>query len=636
MPDIHLLNQETIDKIAAGEIIERPSSVVKELVENAIDAKATAITVEIKDGGTSLIRITDNGCGIKSDQVSLAFLPHATSKINNANDLLSVKSLGFRGEALSSVCAVSQVELITKTGDEMLGTRFLIEGSKEISKDEIGAPNGSTFLIRNLFYNTPARGKFLKSNTTEGSYVNALMEHLAMSHPEISFKFISNGQTKLQTSGNSKSKDIIYQVYGRDITSHVLEIDDSCELFKVRGFIGKPEVSRGNRSYENYYINNRYSKSNIITRAIEEAYKNFMMQHQYPFCVLYFDFCDNLVDVNVHPTKMEVRFTEGEEIYDKIYNIIRRKLINREYIVDASVDKEDTKTKTENRFVSVEKAPEPFETKRLEKLREQVRLDSPYEKKYDYVPQRNTVRENTQFFDDNSTFHKSVDIEKPKKEEYIEPARNIEPTEQKTTYVQESFLSEEARKKHRVIGQVFKTYWLVEFDNKLYIIDQHAAHEKVLYEKNVKLFKEKTFTSQIVSPPYVVTLNAEEQSVLTENIDELEKLGFTIEHFGGMEYSVSSVPDNLYSLDVKQILVDFLDESAANAGTKTPDIIYDRLATMSCKAAIKGGDGISFAEAEKLIDSLLALENPYFCPHGRPTIISMTKYELEKKFKRII
>ncbi|MCR5468271.1 MAG: DNA mismatch repair endonuclease MutL, partial [Lachnospiraceae bacterium] len=383
MPNIHLLSQETIDKIAAGEIVERPASVVKELVENAIDAKSTAVTVEIKDGGTTFIRITDNGCGIKSDQISLAFLPHSTSKINDVNDLMSVSTLGFRGEALSSICAVSQVELITKTADSMLGVKYVIEGSKEISKDEIGAPDGTTFIIRNLFYNTPARAKFLKSNTTEGNYINTLMEHLAMSHPEISFKFISNGQTKLQTSGNSKSKDIIYQVFGRDITSNLIEIDKECDSFKVKGFIGKPVVSRGNRSYENYYINNRYSKSSIITKALEEAYKGFVMQHQYPFCVLYFDFYPNTVDVNVHPTKMEVRFTGGEEIYEKIYELIRESLEHREYIVDTPIVETKDIKKAEDRFISKETAPEPFEIKRIEKLKQEIRNTSPYERKYD-------------------------------------------------------------------------------------------------------------------------------------------------------------------------------------------------------------------------------------------------------------
>lgn len=618
MPDIHLLNQETIDKIAAGEIIERPSSVVKELVENSIDAGSTAITVEIKDGGTSLIRITDNGCGIKSDQVELAFTPHATSKINDVSDLMSVRSLGFRGEALSTVCAVSQVELITKTADDMLGIRYIIEGSIEKSKDEIGAPNGSTFLVRNLFYNTPARAKFLKSNTTEGSYVNALMEHLAMSHPEVSFKFISNGQIKLQTSGNSKSKDIVYQIFGRDITTQLIEIDEECELFKVKGFIGKPVINRGNRGYENYYINNRYSKSHIITKAIEEAYKNFIMQHQYPFCLLYFDFCDNLVDVNVHPTKMEVRFSEADAIYDKVYEIVRNKLMFKEHINETVISEPEKKKIVPD---ITYKQPEPFEIKRLQKIREEIRHESPYERKYEYEQKKTYLREEPAF---------TIPVE----ENHVQQPKTAVPVAENP--VQQTFLSEEAKKNHRIIGQVFKTYWLVEFDNKLYIIDQHAAHEKVLFERNVKMYKEKTFTSQIVSPPHVVSLNSEEIAVLTENEEALRSLGFAIEHFGGMEYTISAVPDNIYSLDVKQILLDFLDDSASNAGSKTPDVIYDRLATMSCKAAIKGGDEISLIEAERLIDELLTLENPYFCPHGRPTIISMTKYELEKKFKRIV
>jgi len=639
MPEIKLLTQDTIDKIAAGEIIERPSSVVKELVENAIDAKATAITVEIKDGGTSLIRITDNGCGIPTEQIEVAFLRHSTSKIENADDLMTVKSLGFRGEALSSISAVAQVELITKTQSELLGCRYIIEGSKEISKEDIGAPNGTTFLIKNLFFNTPARKKFLKSNTTEATYVNTLMEHLAMSHPEIAFKFITNGQTKLSTSGNTKSKDIIYQIFGRDITMSLLEVNHDNEFFSVNGYIGKPVVSRGNRGFENYYINNRYSKSNIITKGIEDGYKNYLMQHQYPFCVLYFDFKDNFVDVNVHPTKMEVRFSNQEEIYYSIKDIINNTLAGREHIVDVNLSDEDRKkTDIEDRFVTKERNPEPFEIKRLEKIREEIRKNSPYEKKYPDTKQSTYIPENTQPHNDNEAIKNIASAKKIDSIKDIGTAKNVSTINKNpgTEYVQQNFLSEISRKSHRIIGQIFNTYWLVEFENKLFIIDQHAAHEKVLYEQNVKKFNEKTYTSQYLSPPIIVTLNADEIHRLEENKNELERLGFNIECFGGLEYSISAIPDNLYNLDIKQILIDFLDDSDATGALKTPEIINDKLATMSCKAAIKGGMNISRIEAEHLIDELLSLENPYFCPHGRPTIISMTEYELEKKFKRII
>lgn len=642
MPEIHLLSQETIDKIAAGEVIERPSSVVKELVENSIDAGSTAITVEIRDGGTTFIRITDNGCGIEKSQVDLAFLRHSTSKIKSVEDLLSVSSLGFRGEALSSIAAVSQVELISKTAKDLTGIRYVLEGSKEISKEEIGAPNGTTFLVKNLFYNTPARRKFLKSNQTEGTYISTMMERLAFSHPEISFKFIVNGQVKMQTSGNSSSKDIIYQVFGRDITANIMELSGECELYKVHGFIGKPIVSRGNRNYENYYINKRYIKSNVIARAIEDAYKSFLMQHQYPFCVLYFEFDGELLDINVHPTKMELRFSQGDLIYKHLYQMIRERLMAQDHIVAVPVT--DRAPKLEK--VKVEAIPEPFEVKRLEKIKQQIRKDSPYERKYE---QRSEIKRP---LGKPFVYQKKPDqevekiFEKPLENSSLPEKQTVPvttpPVNDTISYVQEElsygekFLSADAKKNHRIIGQLFDTYWLIEFDHKLFIIDQHAAHEKVLYERMVKQLKTKEFTSQLVSPPIILSLNAQEAETLEKIQTELEVFGFKVESFGGKEYSVSAVPDNLFSLDPRQILIDLLDEADAINTAQPSELILEKIASMSCKAAVKGNSRLSRPEIETLIDELLELENPYFCPHGRPTIISMTKYEIEKKFKRIV
>ncbi|MDE6904208.1 MAG: DNA mismatch repair endonuclease MutL [Lachnospiraceae bacterium] len=612
MSRIAPLSQETIDKIAAGEVVERPSSVVKELVENSIDANASAITVEIKDGGISMIRITDNGEGIEKDQVPLAFLRHSTSKIKSVEDLLSVSSLGFRGEALSSIAAVSQVELITKTIAGFTGTRYVIEGSKEISFEEIGAPEGTTFIVRNLFYNTPARRKFLKTPQTEGGYIHALTQRLALSHPEISFKLIINNQTKLHTSGNNNPKDAIYQIYGREVTASLLEINQENSLFSVTGYIGKPEVSRGNRDFENYFINHRYIKSSLVAKSIEDAYKNFLMQHQYPFCVLYFTFEGEMLDVNVHPTKMELRFSQNEGIYQALYDCIRERLLNREHIRNISL--EETKGKTEEKPEKPkERPPEPFEKKRLmqEKVKEitaSIKKDSPYERKY---------REE----------QKPIDVPLKKQDvQYV----------QEEILYEEKFLSEHSKKFHKVIGQVFDTYWLVEFDGKLFIIDQHAAHEKVLYEKTLKILREKTFTSQMVSPPLVVSLDIREETALKEFERQLTDFGFDIRHFGGREYAISGVPGNLYSLDAKQVLLEILDGAGELHKSETPELVLEKIASMSCKAAVKGNHSLSFQEAKNLIEELLELENPYFCPHGRPTIISMTKYELEKKFRRIV
>lgn len=613
MAEIALLNQETIDKIAAGEVIERPSSVVKELVENSIDAKASAITVEIKDGGSSLIRITDNGCGIEQSQVPMAFLRHSTSKIRSVEDLLCVSSLGFRGEALSSIAAVSQVELITKTPPDLFGARYVIEGSKEKSFEEIGAPDGTTFLVRNLFYNTPARRKFLKTAQTEAGYVHALIERLALSRPDISFKFISNDQIKLQTSGNSSVKDVIYQVYGRDVAASLMELQEENGLFEVNGFLGTPAVSRGNRNFENYFINRRYIKSMLIAKSLEDAYKNFLMQHQYPFCVLYFSLDSKFLDVNVHPAKMELRFHQSGEIYQKLFACIREKLMQKEHIPSVAFGKDVRKKEKEKAVFVREKLPEPFEKKRLEKAASFVRKDSPYEPKY---PERKPLEPIVQ----------AKERQEKKQPDYIQEELSYEG----------KFLSEQARKQHKIIGQAFGTYWLVEYEEKLFMIDQHAAHEKVLYEKNLSAFKRKDFTAQLLSPPMILTLDPQREQAFIALKEQLFRIGFEIEPFGGKEYAVCGVPGNLFQLNVRQILLEILDSFDEIKKAETPDLVLEKIASMSCKAAVKGSHTLRRQEAETLISELLELDNPYFCPHGRPTMISMEKQELEKKFKRII
>lgn len=641
MPQIELLSQETIDKIAAGEVIERPSSVVKELVENAIDAGANMVTVEIKEGGISFIRISDNGCGIDKEQIPMAFLRHSTSKIRTVEDLMMVTSLGFRGEALSSIAAVSQVELITKTMNDFTGSRYQIEGSKEIGLEEIGAPDGTTFLVRNLFYNTPARKKFLKTAQTEGAYIHELMQHMILSHPDVAFKFIMNNQVKLQSSGNSNIKDIIYHIYGRDITSELLSITEKTELFKVEGFIGKPQISRGNRAYEIYFINGRYIKSNIIAKAIEDAYKPFMMQHQYPMTVLYFTIDASLLDINVHPSKMELRFANQQELYKQLVELITNKLMHKERIPEVPVkeDRKDASVKKETVIRPKQVMPEPFEKNRLDKIREAIRNDSPYEQKYEaQTAPKQTVREELAYHAKMCASQPQAQAEQPKHMEQpqLKPAQqpSIEP---QSSYVQGSFLDEKEMAKQKIIGQLFDTYWLVEYKDKLFIVDQHAAHEKVLYEKMRKQLAEKEFTSQAVSPPVVVTLSMREAEALKNYQEEFTRLGFEIEHFGGAEYSICSVPDNLYNTAPKDILLAVLGEISDGTGSmSTPDIILDRIATMSCKAAVKGNQQLSHLEMEQLMRELMTLENPYNCPHGRPTIIAMSKYEIEKKFKRIV
>lgn len=716
---IKVLDQNTINKIAAGEVIEKPSSVIKELVENSIDSGATAVTVEVKGGGLSFLRVTDNGAGIKKDEVKLAFLRHATSKLVTVEDLLSISSLGFRGEALASIAAVAQVEMITKTADDVTGLRYQIHGGKEISSEEIGAPGGTTIIVRNLFYNTPARKKFMKTDATETSYIYDLMCRICMSHPEISFKFIANGTDKLFTSGNGKLRDIIYHIYGRDITSNLLEINAENDYMKISGYIARPCISRGNRSFEGYYVNHRYIKSAVLTKAIEDAFRTFVMIHKFPFTEINFQVRPDLLDVNVHPTKMELKFANSQDIYSFTYNAIRETLLFKELIPDVAPGKNPKPETFKQRDVG--KAPEAFENKRREaivraeertvpqsqpeqhrpaepqnqpeQLRSAETQTSP-QQLCSIEPQTSSqpVHPVIEIIDETSSSNnKGSDVidnnkmEKPagnyiyadrnndleraivqnrnvvnESPAYTAPAParpSVTAATQDSTvsaasdaayieeagkkYVQqdmfqEKFLTKEARAKHRLIGQLFKTYWLIEYDGKFFIMDQHAAHEKVKYEELMENYKNKKIYSQYLMPPAVVTLSAAEIEFLHENMEMFEALGYQIENFGGREFKLNAVPDNLFGLDGRELFIDFIADASSSAKKVTIDTFIHKLSTMACKAAIKGNTEISFKEADALIDQLLKLENPYTCPHGRPTVISMTEAEIEKKFKRIV
>lgn len=704
---IKVLDQNTINKIAAGEVIEKPSSVIKELVENSIDSGATAVTVEVKGGGLSFLRVTDNGAGIKKDEVKLAFLRHATSKLVTVEDLLSISSLGFRGEALASIAAVAQVEMITKTADDVTGLRYQIHGGKEISSEEIGAPGGTTIIVRNLFYNTPARKKFMKTDATETSYIYDLMCRICMSHPEISFKFIANGTDKLFTSGNGKLRDIIYHIYGRDITSNLLEINAENDYMKISGYIARPCISRGNRSFEGYYVNHRYIKSAVLTKAIEDAFRTFVMIHKFPFTEINFQVRPDLLDVNVHPTKMELKFANSQDIYSFTYNAIRETLLFKELIPDVAPGKDPKPETFKQRDVG--NAPEAFENKRREEIvraeertvpqsqPEQLRSAEtqtspqqlcPIEPQTSSQPVRPVIEIIDETSSSNNKGSDVIDNNKTEKPagNYIYADRNNDleraivqnrnvvnespaytapaparpsvtaATQDSTVsaasaaayieeagkkYVQqdmfqEKFLTKEARAKHRLIGQLFKTYWLIEYDGKFFIMDQHAAHEKVKYEELMENYKNKKIYSQYLMPPAVVTLSAAEIEFLHENMDMFEALGYQIENFGGREFKLNAVPDNLFGLDGRELFIDFIADASSSAKKVTIDTFIHKLSTMACKAAIKGNTEISFKEADALIDQLLKLENPYTCPHGRPTVISMTEAEIEKKFKRIV
>ncbi len=728
MRSIELLDKATIDKIAAGEVVERPASVIKELTENAIDAASTAITIEIRDGGTTFMRITDNGAGIPADQVRRAFLRHATSKIRKVEDLTNISSLGFRGEALSSIAAVAQVECITKTPEALTGIRYTIEGGEEKEYEEIGAPEGTTFIIRNLFYNTPARAKFLKSPMSEGNHVSSFVEELALSHPEISFKFIQNGQNRLYTSGNGNLKEIVYQIFGRDLTRELIPIHAQTDLMEIDGFIGNPNVARGNRNYEYYFVNGRYVKSRLLAKTIEDAYHGFLMQHKYPFTLLYLNIDGEKVDVNVHPQKMEVRFSSQEDIYHQLCLAIQNTLMNRERIPEVPVGREPRRSADRPGKLPVlpKSAPEPFERVRRMDAAESTAstaaggVSSVRDENGNYrssprtdIPtygvsgtntsdQKNTNASPRQDTDPAGGFRRSAAADNVKSPEELsclsgtadttaearpatpgtadrtadarpatpgtadrpadarpatpriadetaetQPAaansgaaahrkQDFSAPEQMSFFTsKEKVLSPGSRKQFRIIGQIFDTYWIIEYQDALYIIDQHAAHEKVNYERMMKNYREKKINAQMLYPAIVVNLSAKEAGILEKNLDVFAKLGFEIESFGGNSFKINSVPDNLYSIASDRLFTEILDQ-LSEIGDVSPESIPEKIASMSCKAAVKGNSMLSLKEADALIDELLTLENPYNCPHGRPTIIKMTKYDLDRKFKRIV
>ena len=672
MPHIQVLDQVTIDKIAAGEVTERPASIVKELVENAIDAGASSVTLEIKDGGIDFIRVTDNGCGIAHDEVRSAFLRHSTSKIRNVEDLLRISSLGFRGEALSSIAAVTKTELITKEEDAEAGTKYVIEGGKEVSLEETGSPNGTTFLVHQLFYNVPARRKFLKTPVTEAGHVQDLLIHLALSHPEVAFLFKNNNQEKLRTSGNGKLKDVIYNVYGRDIAANLLEMDYETGGLRITGYLGKPVITRGNRNFENLFVNGRYVKSAMISKALEDAYKDFTMQHKFPFAVLHFHVDGETIDVNVHPTKMELRFQRQQEVYGAVYEGVHRRLLEPELIQQASVP--EPVTEVRKKEAKEEKKESPFLLKPrdggvgtdagtqtdtantperqdedyfIRKMKERVtayheRMSSAEvsDRQGVYRPEkqerkiRETVKYAAEMPEDTGKAPKAAEEAHDALEKIPEAARE---KSRQLDLFEENFLKRDVRAQYKLIGQVFDTYWLVQFQDSLYIIDQHAAHERVLYERTLKGMSTREFTSQYLSPPIILTLTMQEARLLEENMDRFTSIGFEIEPFGPEEYAVRAVPDNLFGIAKKELLTEMLDDLADGLNTSmTPEMIDEKVASMSCKAAVKGNSRLSSQEVDELIRELLTLDNPYHCPHGRPTIIAMTKRELEKKFKRIV
>lgn len=666
MAEIHVLDDATIDKIAAGEVVERPASVVKELVENAMDAGANAITVEIKDGGIEFIRVTDNGSGIEHNQLRNAFLRHATSKISSVVDLMRLHSMGFRGEALSSIAAVAKVEIVTKTKEDMTGTRLCLEGAKEISFEEVGAPDGTTFIVRNLFFNTPVRRKFLKTALTEASYITDLLEHMALSRPEISFKYVLNGQTKFYTNGDGDIKAIIYRIFGRDIANELLEFQAVDEEIVLEGFLGKPTLNRANRNFENYFVNKRYIKSKVISKAIEEGYAPYMMQHRYPFCVLHITVPPESVDVNVHPTKMEVRFSDQNSLYKLIAENITDFLSQQEMIPDAVLGPEK-KEKKDKKAAKIE-APEPFEKERRladqkpqadfkqtpNILKDETRYSVPNRSFDKETQEKSNAVSEEHFFVDN----RGKDVESGQTNQNVligkilgAPPKEVDTKNlgvikskdhilvekpEQLNFFDEKILTREARQEYRIVGQVFDTYWIIEYRDKMLMIDQHAAHEKVKYEQMLAKAERNEIYTQMLTPPVVISVTPKEAVLINSYAQYFKELGFEIEDFGMNAFAIRGVPIDLFGHNIKELFEEVLTQMCESPVRGVPQIIREKIASMACKAAVKGNHSLTYEEADKLIEQLLELENPYNCPHGRPTIISMSKYEIEKKFKRIV
>lgn len=637
---IKVLDQHTIDKIAAGEVIERPASVVKELVENSIDAGATRITVEITDGGTSMIRVTDNGSGIDADDVRKAYLSHATSKLDNVDDLMNIISLGFRGEALSTIAAVSKVEMITKTHDALSGIKYEIHGGKEIDFKEVGAPDGTTIISRNIFYNTPARLKFLKSNMTEGSYISDLMTHIALANPDVAVQLISNNKVIIDTQGDGRLKETIYSLYGKDITRGLLDVNYEEGDIKLTGFVGKPFLSKGNRSFENYFVNKRYIKSPIVNRAIEEAYKTHIMQHKFPYTALFIEVPPYMVDVNVHPAKREFRFDNEQGLFHAVFHAVKDALTDKEMIPDATANYSNTPENiiydrstdiapAETNIVNDKPSGNSSSFSILESL-----LPKEYVEKLSKSgneTQEKTEEESLSKSKDN-TFNSSIDI--TIENTFSKPLDKKDFAQEEMSETR--YLSEEAKGHHKIIGQVFDTYWITEYDGVMYLMDQHAAHEKVNYERFLKEFKERTIHSQNLFPPELVSLSNSEKQAVLENAEYLSRYGFEVEDFGSNEVRITAMPANLIGLDGREVfseLVSYLNDHITEV---TEDIFVRKLATMGCKAAIKGNQRITESEVVDLIDKLMKLNDPYTCPHGRPTLVKFSKEDVDKMFKRIV
>ena len=699
---IHLLSQECINQIAAGEVVERPSSIVKELVENALDAKATAISIEIKGGGISFLRVSDNGEGIFSEDLERAFMPHATSKIQNPKDLEEILSFGFRGEALASIASVAKVECISKRQEDFLAHRILVEGGSFSPVEEVGGMDGTSILVRELFYNVPARKKFLLSESTEASRVEEMVEKLALANPGISFHFVKDGKSRFQTLGGGKLSDVVFGIYGKSFAKDSLEIKESyypssltgLATLHIEGLLGKPSLTRSNRQYEIFFVNGRFVRDSLLSRALEDAYKPFLMQHKFPFAIVFLHLSPNLVDVNVHPQKLEVRFQNREKIYQALFDCVSKTLSKADLIDHSPLslfqkEKEEKSTaflspssqlwekkeeKKENKNDIPEEAVRSDQNdkqsaEQISAIKEQEKekaeavnqgypieeaLENALENASEKAPFRIEVPELNQqkaATREEKLIYEEFDLTKgirleeekasekeentvPKEEQLFTESENLPSAEQESLF-SPSFFSEEGEREFRLIGQVFQTYWLIEFQKELFIMDQHAAHEKVNFEKMRKNYLEKPGISQGILPKTIV-FSAKEEELYEKTKDYFAHLGYRIRKEEEKRYTLEGIPADFPSLDAEMLFHEILDALAEEGNLSEAESVYDKIASMACKASVKGNQLLSFKEAEALVQKLFTLENPYACPHGRPTIVAFKKQDLEKMFKRIV
>ncbi len=656
MPRINVLPKNIADLIAAGEVVERPSSVIKEFVENSIDAGSTKIIVEIQNGGKTYMRVTDNGCGIERDDVPKAFISHATSKITSVSDLDAITTLGFRGEALASVSAVSKVELMTTAQGAEVGTRYVIEGGEEKLIDDAGSPVGTTIIVKDLFYNIPARLKFLKKDVQEGNYIAAVLERIALSNPHIAFKFIRDGKMAFQTPGDGNLKSAVYAVFGKEFTSGLLHVEGEHLGIKVHGFVTKPTAGRGNRSMQTFFVNKRYVKSVIFLTALENAYKNSIMVGKYPGCVLFLDMPYETVDVNVHPAKTEVRFFEEKRVFDAVYNTVLGTL-NSDFtrpqatfneakaFIEPAQKGEQLKLsevtpatpKAERSFIIKEfgnpitgredkvSAPEKKEPKQFDFLKEQY-----YKPQIKIVEEKGEATVKTVVEESTPVIVKPIEVET-----VIEPVKKTEPVvEVKEIEAEEKVLIKEPEiPDFKYIGEAFNTYLMAEVEGKLVIIDKHAAHERILFEKFKAQAKGE---SQMMLMPVSVNLTADEYSAVLDNLDILERAGYEVSDFGDRCVKVSACPPELVTENIGEILTEIAGYFAKNIKTIMPEKLDWIYHSMACRAAVKAGNFTSSYEAEKFVGVLLSNKDIRYCPHGRPVMVEMTKRELEKQFGRII